>query len=139
MFYIHAKELNSKVKRRPSDFEWLAQILQKEFPGYLIPPVFKTQEKLTDDATVVEQIFIFKKFLDDCLQNPELRYSLALEAFLMVQNYEEFKDKKKELDRTLDRKDPRVIFTKKNLEFYRQVGLITFALNHLGCAEVIGP
>jgi hypothetical protein len=24
MFYIHAKELNSKVKRRPSDFEWLS-------------------------------------------------------------------------------------------------------------------
>ena len=73
---------------------------------------------------MVEQIFIFKKFLDDCLQSPDFKCSWALEAFLMVQNYEEFKDKKKELEKMLDRKDPRVIFTKKNIEYNRAVSFV---------------
>lgn len=67
-------------------------------------------------------MMIFKKFIDDCLANPELRMSLALEAFLSIPHYEAFKLKKKELDKVFSKRSIRSMITKKNIEYYRKVG-----------------
>lgn len=123
------KKIKTKVKRRPSDFQWLFKILEREFPGSFIPPVYKTGEKVFDEATLVEQMIIFKKFLDDCLNNPEIRLSLALEAFLAIPHYEEFKEKKKELDKVFPKRSARSTITKKNIEFYRKVRVISRCRN----------
>lgn len=58
----------------------------------------------------------FKLFLRDCVQHPELRRSVALEKFLTVQNYDDFKDQQKFVENSLPKKDIRVLINKKTLE-----------------------
>lgn len=55
-------------------------------------------------------------FLQDVINNLELRRSLALEAFLILPNYEEFVQKSKDLDRKMNKKNIRVLISKRNIE-----------------------
>jgi PleD family two-component response regulator len=58
----------------------------------------------------------FKLFLRDCLNHPEIRRSVALEKFLAIQNYDDFKDQQKNVENSLFKKDIRVLISKKTLE-----------------------
>ena len=59
--------------------------------------------------------------MDDLLNHPETRRSIALEAFLTLSGYEDFTKKKKQLDDLFLKKELRMLITKKNLELYRKV------------------
>ncbi len=70
-----------------------------------------------DEATLLGQANVFKIFIRDCLHHPELRRSSALEKFLLIANYDDFTEQKKNLDGLLaNKKDIRVAVTKKALE-----------------------
>lgn len=59
---------------------------------------------------------VFTIFLRDCIQHPELRRSVALEKFLVVPNYDDFKEQQKNVENTIYKKDIRVLINKKTLE-----------------------
>lgn len=59
---------------------------------------------------------IFTMFLRDCIQHPELRRSVALEKFLVVLNYDDFKDQQKTVENSIYKKDIKVLINKKTLE-----------------------
>lgn len=77
----------------------------------------RTLEKGLDDATLSQQAAIFKQFLKDTLNHPELRRSFSLEKFLLVPNYDDFTEQKKNVDTILNsKKDIRVLISKKTIE-----------------------
>jgi len=118
LLHVQVKELSVIVKRRPSEFQWLHDILLKEFPGRFIPPIYKTSEKPYDNTTLLEQKKIFKGFLVDVLNHPEIRRSACLESFLVIRDRREFTLKQKSFDDRYSKKSVRSIITKKTIESY---------------------
>jgi hypothetical protein len=56
-YEILTKPFNYKVQRRYNDFIWLRTILQKEYPGFYIPPLpEKGVKRSFDEAYLVERM-----------------------------------------------------------------------------------
>lgn len=60
LFDVKLSKMNTIAKRRAADFQWLHNTLVAQFSASMVPPVFKTSEKLTDKATIIEQKMVFK-------------------------------------------------------------------------------
>jgi hypothetical protein len=67
LFLIEMKKFKTTVKRKAIDFQWLHDILAREFPGaYVvslvtkIAPIARANEKGQDEATIHGQMYYFK-------------------------------------------------------------------------------
>lgn len=142
LFLIEMKKFKTTVKRKAIDFQWLHDILAREFPGaYVasvvtqIAPIARANEKGQDEATISGQMYYFKvstaqnkQFIRDILNHKDLRRSVCLEKFMFVSNYDDFVEIKKNLENFVPKRDIRTLITKKNIE---NDGLADFQLNQL--------
>lgn len=88
-FTISVPELEVKVRRTDSEFKWLHEYMEKEFPFTPLPPLMAAHDKSFDVAAVNTTRKYYEKFLNECVRHPDLRNSLSLEIFLVAQTKEE--------------------------------------------------
>ena len=79
-YLIITKELNWKVKRRFSDFEWLRQILVTNYNYCLIPCIPKKKKNINklagekyNEAFLRQRLRKFEKFLNYLINDPILK------------------------------------------------------------------
>ena len=75
----------SSVRRRYSDFEWLAKVLERRYPGLLVPPLPpKTEKILIQDLKGFSdhRAKLLERFLADILAAPWPRDDDAVSAFI---------------------------------------------------------
>jgi len=101
-YLIITKELNWKVKRRFSDFEWLRQILATNYNYCLIPNIPKKKKNINKLAgEKYNEVFLrqrrrkFEKFLNYLITDPILKNSQPVYDFLSIEKEEDFNKKKK--------------------------------------------
>jgi len=83
----------TEVFRRYSDFCWLHDALQYRFQGAIIPPL--PEKKLTgtfETEFLKNRARYLQKFLDRCLDHPDLKASKVLLRFLTVSDPGEFQE-----------------------------------------------
>ena len=88
-YLIKTSPLNIKVRRRYSDFIWLYNILNAQFPNCIIPPFFKKKERL-DKIKMNNKIIYMEYFLNDIANNPLLRNSRIFYDFISIENDKDF-------------------------------------------------
>ena len=100
LYEVLTKEMDWSVQRRYSDFDWLRNILSKLYPRIFIPPMAKKKQ----GPKRFEQDFINKRmksmqfFIDEIMENEELKTSEALFAFLSFNDRAQFEKKMKDLN-----------------------------------------
>ena len=97
IFTVSAPELEIRVKRTDTDFKWLQEYMEKEFPFTPLPPMMVGHDKTFDPAAVNLTRKYFEKFLNECVKHPDLKNSLALEIFLLAQSKEEMAMRSKDI------------------------------------------
>lgn len=118
MFSIKLIAKDISVKRRAADFVWLRDSLIKEFPLSYIPPLSMTDSKPTDLEYIHEQKSIFQDFLQEVLVNDELKASELLEPFLLLTEYQQFVDSKKQIDAAFsDRGEFKASISRRTVEY----------------------
>ncbi|CAD8044714.1 unnamed protein product [Paramecium primaurelia] len=80
------------VTRRYSDFEWLREILTKQYPGVFVPPIAnKTPTRQFSDAYLIKRMKFLEKFLNHILNSTILKNDKYFCEFLRMQDEKEFK------------------------------------------------
>jgi sorting nexin-1/2 len=83
----------TEVFRRYSDFCWLHDALQYGFPGVVIPPLPEKQLTGTFEPEFLQnRTRYLQKFVDRCLDHPELRQARILVCFLTTTDPDEFSE-----------------------------------------------
>lgn len=89
VYHIRTEPLNVEVKRRYKQFEWLHQSLRNRFPvNYVtlsdqipgLPP--KVVQFTLDEELAHSRLLSLQQYLDQVCENPVLKYSPELVAFL---------------------------------------------------------
>ena len=96
-FHLEVHPLAVKIRRTETEFKWLSETLTKEFPSVPIPPLVKIIDKTFSADSLKLYKKFYEKFINDCARHPELRNSLALDAFFTCLSKEEFMIKQKEI------------------------------------------
>jgi hypothetical protein len=87
VYKISSQPFGWEVERRYSDFEWLRGYLYDDFPFTVIPPIPDKDVADKTDPNVVElRRNWLQKFLDSCIDHPELRSSAHLQGFLRLKD-----------------------------------------------------
>jgi sorting nexin-7/30/sorting nexin-8 len=101
-YLIITKELNWKVKRRFSDFEWLRQILVTNYNYCLIPCIPKKKKNINklagekyNEAFLRQRRRKFEKFLNYLINDPILKNTQPVYDFLSIEKEDDFNKKKK--------------------------------------------
>ena len=99
-YQVKVSELNTTVRRRFSDFDWLQQILTHLFPGNIIPRLSKQNigDRFSEDL-VNKRIEDMKNFLDYILSDPLLKSSQIIYDFVSIEKESEFNTKKNIYDK----------------------------------------
>ena len=100
LYEICTNPLNWFVYRRYSDFDWLRNILNKLFPRLFIPPIpgKKTGQRRFEKDFIDKRMKFLQMFMDEIMENEELKTSEALIAFLSFTDRTQFERKMKELN-----------------------------------------
>ena len=100
LYEVCTKPLNWFVHRRYSDFDWLRNILCKLFPRLFIPPIpgKKTGPRRLEQDFIDKRMKFLQMFLDEIMENEELKSSEALVSFLSQNDRNQFERKMKELN-----------------------------------------
>ena len=100
LYEVCTKPLNWFVHRRYSDFDWLRNILYKLFPRLFIPPIpgKKTGTRRLEQDFIDKRMKFLQMFIDELMENEELKSSEALVAFLSLSDRSQFERKMKELN-----------------------------------------
>ena len=125
-YQIQLEQINSKVRRRFSDFDWLQNILSYLFVGNIIPRLSKQNvgDKFNDDL-INKRILDMKMFLEYIVADPLLKSSQIVYDFFTVEKDYEFNNKKNAYDKikkpinllqvkSLDGKDSSIINTEND-------------------------
>lgn len=117
----------SKIRRSESDFKWLSDFLNKEFPTVPIPPLLKLSEKNWTGELLKKHGKLFERFINDCVRHSELKQSIALEAFIKCQSKENLAVRQKEIASyaktklILDRSIPKRVFDSGTVDYLKNV------------------
>ena len=96
-YLVTTIQLNTSVRKRYSDFEWLSTVLTNNYLGSLIHPIpKKNYGNRFNEAFVSKRMRTLEKFLKSLTQDPLIRNSQILYDFLTIGNDEEFNKKKNE-------------------------------------------
>ena len=97
LFDVNTEPLQWNVKRRYTDFSWLRERLQSQFPGIYIPPIpSKKSRGRLQESFLLRRKFTCEKFLNSILCNPLLKRSISVEMFLKEPNTKIFETFQKE-------------------------------------------
>ena len=90
-----AVRTTKQVFRRYSDFSWLHDALQYGYPGVIIPPLPEKKLTGTFEAEFLQnRTRYLQKFIDRCLDHPELKQARILLRFLTTADPDEFQEVK---------------------------------------------
>lgn len=82
-YQVVTMPFNYQVERRFRDFYWLHSMLERDYPGYYIPPMAEKNNKRSFDSEhVKERMGDMLKFLESIAANKELRSSSFVLHFL---------------------------------------------------------
>ena len=120
-YLVTTIQLNTSVRKRYSDFEWLSTVLTNNYLGSLIHPIpKKNYGNRFNEAFVSKRMRTLEKFLKSLTQDPLIRNSQILYDFLTIGNDEEFNKKKNEYTKM---KPPTGISEMKSLDGLLNVGI----------------
>lgn len=120
-YLVTTIQLNTSVRKRYSDFEWLSTVLTNNYLGSLIHPIpRKNYGNRFNEAFVSKRMRTLEKFLKSLTQDPLIRNSQILYDFLTIGNDEEFNKKKNEYTKM---KPPTGISEMKSLDGLLNVGI----------------
>lgn len=91
---------NWTVRRRYSDFQWLRSILQKFFPGHIVPPLpsKKVGPRRFQEDFIDKRMKFMQKFIEAVLESEYFKSSSAMVTFLSLDNRNTFEAKMKEMN-----------------------------------------
>ena len=100
LYEVCTQPLNWLVQRRYSDFDWLRNILCKLFPRLFIPPIpgKKTGQRRFEQDFIDKRMKFLQMFMDEIMENEELKANEALISFLSFTDRTQFERKMKELN-----------------------------------------
>jgi len=100
LYDVCTESLTWIVQRRYSDFDWLRSILNKLYPRMYIPPIpgKKTGTRRFEQDFIEKRMKLLQKFMDEIIENEELKSCEALVAFLSYSDRAQFERKMKELN-----------------------------------------
>lgn len=85
------------VRRRFNDFVWLRDILQKEYPGFYIPPLpEKGLKRSFQEEYLLERMKGLQIFLEQISEHPEIKASIYMLNFLKCKSQDSFEKMKKD-------------------------------------------
>ncbi|KRX00881.1 Phox homologous domain [Pseudocohnilembus persalinus] len=98
LYTIYTSPLKWTVKRKFSDFQWLHQMLQKQFPASVIPAVHKKYALTSAKSVQSKRTNFLEHFLNNCLKSEEIKNSLYFQQFLELDNEKLFQQDKKKAE-----------------------------------------
>ena len=100
LYEVCTESMKWLVQRRYSDFDWLRNILYKLFPRLFIPPIpgKKVGNRRFESDFIEKRMKFLQMFIDEIMENEELKSSEALIAFLSFNDRNQFEKKMKELN-----------------------------------------
>ena len=120
-YLVTTVQLNTAVRKRYSDFEWLSTVLTNNYIGSLIHPIpKKNYGSRFNEAFVSKRMRTLEKFLKSLTQAPLIRNSRILYDFLTIGSDEEFNKKKSEYTKM---KPPTGISEMKSIDGLLNVGI----------------
>ena len=120
-YLVTTIQLNTSVRKRYSDFEWLSTVLTNNYIGSLIHPIpKKNYGSRFNEAFVSKRMQTLEKFLKSLTQDPLIRNSQILYDFLTISSDEEFTKKKAEYTKM---KPPTGISKMKSIDGVLNVGI----------------
>ena len=120
-YLVTTIQLNTSVRKRYSDFEWLSTVLTNNYIGSLIHPIpKKNYGSRFNEAFVSKRMRTLEKFLKSLTQDSLIRNSQILYDFLTIGSDEEFTKKKNEYTKM---KPPTGISEMKSIDGVLNVGI----------------
>ena len=99
-YQVKLSEINSTVRRRFSDFDWLQQILNHLYLGNIIPMLSKKNigDRFSDEFlhTRIDDMTLFLQYI---IQDPLLKSSQVVYDFFTIEKDSEFNSKKSTYDK----------------------------------------
>jgi len=87
-------------ERRFESFVELRNMLLKNYPGYIVPPILSKVEKKLEQHDLDKRKFYLEKFLNDAVAHPVLKNSKLLFYFLSLPSEKEYESKGKPFSKT---------------------------------------
>lgn len=96
LYSIHCFALKSEVVRRWSDFFWLRDVLVKQYPGFVVPPVGNKTKSIqnTNEGFIRRRMIFLQRFLTSICKSRELRSSQAFLSFISSPRDDFIKERK---------------------------------------------
>lgn len=122
LFIVKIKNSEFMVKRKLTDFIWLREGLQKEFPLSFIPPLAYLENRPADIDYIAHQLEVFRvaardqEFLQEIVNSDELNRSDLIDSFLLVSDPLVFSDQKKQIDAIYSKRDFKSSVSRKAVE-----------------------
>ena len=96
---MSTKPHNYEVWRRFSDFWWLKNILEREYPGYYIPPMARKGTKRSfKEIHISRRMEDLNSFIEEVMKSEELRSSVFVLVFLKIKSSKQFNRMKSSLE-----------------------------------------
>lgn len=80
-------------ERKYESFVELRNLLLKNYPGYIIPPILSKTEKKLEQHDLDKRKYYLERFLNDVVEHPVLKNSKIVFFFLSVTSEKEFESK----------------------------------------------
>jgi len=122
LYIVKIRNTEFMVKRKLSDFVWLREGLQKEFPVSIIPPLAYLENRPADVDYIAHQLDVFKvglrdqEFLQEIVNSEELSRSDFIDSFLLVSDPLVFAEQKKQIDAIYSKRDFKSSTSRKVVE-----------------------
>lgn len=99
VYKVTTHPLNYEVKRRFNDFQWLRDILVRDFPHFYIPPMADKSRGNFELDFLNQRSKLLQQFMENLMESPELRASLHVLCFLKSSDEEQWVKIKAELEK----------------------------------------
>lgn len=95
-FLVTLEPLQSRARRRFSDFEWLHSVLRARYVGMLVPSLPEKTVTLKSDAAFIQsRVRGLSLFLECVMQSPYLRSDASVSSFFTATDEKEWETAKK--------------------------------------------
>lgn len=87
-------------ERKFESFVELRNLLLRNYPGYIIPPILSKTEKKLEQHDLEKRKFYLERFLNDAVTHPALKNSKLMFYFLSLPSEKEYESKAKPFSKT---------------------------------------
>jgi len=103
MYRIETMPNGFSVRRRFSDFVWLRQYFEREFPAVYIPPMAKKKSSSIAPQFLRKRMQTLQQFVSSVTKVEILRKSVGFLSFVKIESHQEFKRTTNTLDKQKSR------------------------------------